>query len=112
MKFFQWGKVSDSEVSHNASIKKKVLLEAQDIPNILQLAQAIFPAGEIAKGHIHDDLTEVFMVIEGGGEIQVNNETLALVAGDTIVIEAGDYHELRNTTSKPLIVNYFSVSTV
>ncbi|NRB40610.1 MAG: cupin domain-containing protein [Pseudomonadales bacterium] len=109
MKYLKLDKISDSPVSHNENISKKVLLSARECPNIMQLAQASFPAGEIAGGHKHDDMTEIFMIISGCGEIQIDAQIQKIEDGDTIVVEAGEYHELRNTGTEPLVVNYFSV---
>lgn len=98
-------------VSHNPAISKWTWLQQGDVAGITQFAQAVFPAGERAPGHVHPDMTEVFMVQAGMGVMQLSNQILFLHAGDCIVIEAGEWHELQNNSREPFVVTYFGVKT-
>jgi mannose-6-phosphate isomerase-like protein (cupin superfamily) len=46
----------------------------------------------IDEPHVHQRITEIYMVARGASEIRVEQETVALKAGDTIVVEPGEAH--------------------
>ncbi len=101
---------AETEVSHNPRIKKKVLISAGEIPYITNFSRAVFPAGEVAPGHSHRDMTEVFFVESGRGEICVNGNNVELRPGTCVTVEPTESHELRNTGTSDLVVLYFGVA--
>ncbi len=109
MKITSLDKITDSEVSHNYKIKKRLMIPNDQIPHISNFSQATFPPGEIAPSHQHSDMSEVFFIQSGQGEIQVNDNCHIIKPGTCITIEPGDEHELRNTGSENLVVLYFGV---
>ncbi len=109
MKLTDWQQLPQEPVSHNPRILKRVALAFGERPEITQIAQAVLPPGEIANGHAHRDMLEVFMVISGTGEMLVDGVTHLLHSGAVIVIDTHEHHELRNTGAEPLVVNYFGV---
>lgn len=94
----------EKPVSHNNKILKKVLIENGEIPSLTQLARAVFPQGEVAAKHIHQDLYEVFLVESGTGVIKVNEEEISLKAGTCVTVEPGESHEVTNTGKRELII--------
>ncbi len=96
-------------VSHNDNIQKRVLLAYGECANITQLARSIFPPGEMVESHCHPDMLEVFMVRSGRGSITVNGQQMELDRDTCIVIEAGEKHELANTGSDNLVIDYFGL---
>jgi quercetin dioxygenase-like cupin family protein len=46
----------------------------------------------VDEPHVHNRITEIYMVARGEAEIRVEQETIALEAGDVIVIEPGEAH--------------------
>lgn len=100
-----------NSVSHNQGIKKRILLDNDDIPGITTLSQAIFRPGDVADGHAHTDMTEVFMVTAGTGAIRLNGTEYELHPGVVAVAEANDTHEIANTGTVDLILTYFGVKS-
>lgn len=98
-------------VSHNSAIKKKVILKASELAHVTNFAQAYFEPGQIADSHAHPDMNEVFFVVSGCGEILVDDILYPLRTGSCIVVEAGEFHEVRNSGDELLILNYFGVVT-
>ncbi len=96
-------------VSHNEALRKQVFLSNGQVPHVTQFAQSIFPPGESAPAHHHDDMWESFFVAEGNLTLLSNNERHQFVAGDQVTIAPGESHELRNEGSVPLRLIYFSV---
>lgn len=98
-------------VSHNTRIRKREILKSGEIGPITHYARAVFPSGEKADAHSHDDMAEIFTVESGCGEIRINDETYVFSTGLTVVVEPGEVHEIINTSSAELIVSYFGVIT-
>lgn len=101
--------LQDEEASHNAHIKKKVMLKAGDLPHVTGFSQARFPSGEIASSHQHDDMFEVFYVEQGTGVIRVDEQEVILEPGVCVSVSPGEHHEIENTSKEELVVNYFGI---
>ena len=100
---------ADGRVSHGTDIAKRVVLGAGDVPTVTNLSQATLAPGQVATGHAHADMWEVFLVVAGGGTMTVDGSTVDLEAGTCVVIEPGEHHELSNTGADDLVVTYFGV---
>ena len=96
-------------VFHNPEIAKQVLLRRGDVPHLTQFAQARLAAGQIAAGHAHADMWEIFFATEGEGAIEIDGVVHALPAGSCIAIAPGETHELRNPGDGELVVLYFGI---
>jgi mannose-6-phosphate isomerase-like protein (cupin superfamily) len=46
----------------------------------------------VDEPHIHSRITEVYLIARGTSEIRVGQKTIALEAGDVIVVEPGEAH--------------------
>src|SRR5512143_2933616 len=46
----------------------------------------------IDEPHVHSQLTEIYLVTRGTSEIRVEQKTIALQAGDLLVVEPGEAH--------------------
>ncbi len=111
MKQIQLDQVPHEMVSHNSAIQKKVLLRAGTLPHLTNFAQAYFKPGQVADNHAHPDMNEVFFVLSGCGEIWVEKICYPLIPGTCIVVEAGEYHEVRNSGKELLVLTYFGLVT-
>ncbi|MEM6255955.1 MAG: cupin domain-containing protein [Cyanobacteria bacterium P01_D01_bin.156] len=109
MKRVNLSKLDDQGVSHNAAIRKKVMLQPGEIPHLTNFSQAVFAPGQIAPGHAHDAMHEVFFVSAGTGTMTVNGTAQALSPGVCIWVEPGDIHEVANTGTAPLVLTYFGI---
>lgn len=101
--------IAITDVSHNASIKKQLIIPNGQIPHLTNFSRAVFPPGEVAHAHNHRDMTEVFFVESGLGEMVVNDKVIAMAPGACITIEPTEIHELRNTGETELVVLYFGI---
>jgi len=100
----------ETNVSHNAAIKRRRMISMGDIPSLTNFSQATFPPGEVAPAHRHADMVEVFFVQKGEGSIVMDGITHALKEGDFIQVDIGEEHELQNTSSDDLVVLYFGIT--
>jgi mannose-6-phosphate isomerase-like protein (cupin superfamily) len=79
-------------------VLKKVLLEKADLqPGRVQMVNwASLGIGKHFARHFHEDMQEIFILVQGKAEITVGDETAVLGRGDTVVIDAREAHAMRN----------------
>lgn len=61
------------------------------------LAEASLPPGCSTERHYHKLSEEFYYVTEGSGWMEVDGETLEIVAGDAVLIPAGAWHQITAT---------------
>ena len=109
MKRIKISDLPEKGVSHNARIRKRQIIADGEVGPITNYARAVFPPGEKAGSHLHNDMAEVFTVESGHGEIRINDVAYVLAEGTVVVVEPGDVHEIINTSDSELVVTYFGV---
>jgi mannose-6-phosphate isomerase-like protein (cupin superfamily) len=79
-------------------VLKKVLLEKADLqPGRVQMVNwASLGAGKQFARHYHEDMQEIFILVQGEAEIAVGTETDTLRCGDAVVIDPREVHQMRN----------------
>lgn len=58
------------------------------------LAEASLTAGQATQRHYHGRSEEIYVFLEGGGEIEVEGESRDVGAGDAVLISAGSWHQV------------------
>ena len=96
-------------VVHNPAIAKQVMLRLGDVPHVTQLAQARLAPGQVAPGHAHADMWEIFFAQSGDGAIDVDGTVHPLPAGTCVAVAPGETHELRNPGRDERVVLYFGI---
>jgi quercetin dioxygenase-like cupin family protein len=109
MKLVSLAELPIEAVSHNPAIQKQVMLRMGDLPHLTNFSQARFAPGQVAAGHAHDDMHEVFFVTSGEGAIAINNILYPLTPGVCIAVAPGEIHEVTNTGTQELVLTYFGV---
>ena len=59
------------------------------------LAEAELAAGQSTARHYHGDTEEIYVVVEGHGEMEVDGERRRVGPGDAVLIPPGAWHQLR-----------------
>ena len=62
--------------------------------DVQSLAEASLEPGQATQRHYHARSEEIYLIVEGAGELEIDGETRAVGAGDAILIRAGSQHEL------------------
>ena len=74
----------------------RVLLDAAAGGAVNQsLAEAELEAGQATRRHYHARTEEIYMLLEGGAEMEVDGERAGVEAGDAILIPSGARHQIR-----------------
>ena len=68
----------------------------------------VFKPGETAhpEEHIHD-VDEVFIFVQGTGVLPIDGVEYPIVAGDVVIVEAGEDHHTRSSVDDPLVAAWY-----
>jgi mannose-6-phosphate isomerase-like protein (cupin superfamily) len=66
------------------------------------LAEAWLEPGQATQRHYHARSEEIYVLLDGAGEMEVDGERRRVEPGDAILIPAGAWHEIRADGSTPL----------
>jgi quercetin dioxygenase-like cupin family protein len=84
----------------------KTLLSGDRTPtNALTLGVATFAPGDVLPEHRHDE-TELYLVLEGAGEVTVDGIVREIRAGAAVFLPGGARHGIRNTGPSDLRLAY------
>lgn len=74
------------------------ILDLSNAPVAKQsLAEARLSQGAATELHHHKQSEEFYFILEGAGEMTVNDETRPVIPGDAVLIPPGAWHTLRAT---------------
>ena len=74
----------------------RVLLDAQDGNAVNQsLAEAELAPGQATQRHYHARTEEIYILLEGSGEMEVEGDRARVGPGEAILIPPGARHEIR-----------------
>jgi quercetin dioxygenase-like cupin family protein len=62
--------------------------------SLQSLAEASLASGAATQRHYHARSEEIYLIVEGGGELDVDGERQDVGPGDAIHIPAGAWHQL------------------
>jgi mannose-6-phosphate isomerase-like protein (cupin superfamily) len=88
---------------------KRVLLQKADLrPGIVQMVNwASLPVGKSFAPHYHEDMQEIFVIVQGEARIAVGEETTLLRRGDAVLIDPREVHEMWNNGTEA--VEYLAI---
>ncbi len=79
------------------------LLDRSNAPVVHQsLAEATIEAGEATVRHRHLESEEIYYLVEGSGEMELDGERRAVTVGDAVLIPPGAWHQIRAAGPGPL----------
>lgn len=61
------------------------------------LAEASLTAGQRTERHQHRATEEIYVLLQGEGEMEIDGETRHVRAGDAVLIPAGAWHQITAT---------------
>lgn len=90
-------------------VLKRVLATRDDLlrGHVQMVNWAVLPVGRSFRLHYHEDMQEVFVIINGTVAVTVNGTEHLLVEGDAILIEPSEIHQMTNRCDED--VNYLVV---
>jgi quercetin dioxygenase-like cupin family protein len=62
--------------------------------DVQSLAEASLDAGQSTQRHYHARSEEIYLIVKGGGELEVDGDRRTVGPGDAILIPPGSWHQL------------------
>jgi mannose-6-phosphate isomerase-like protein (cupin superfamily) len=59
------------------------------------LAEATLESGQATERHYHARTEEIYFLLEGEGDLEVDGERRRVAPGDAVLIPAGAWHQIR-----------------
>lgn len=66
------------------------------------LAEATLALGQATERHYHKISEEIYFLLEGEGQMEIDGETRTVVPGDAILIPPGAWHQITATSTNAL----------
>ena len=66
------------------------------------LAEATLEPGQATDPHYHAETEEIYFVLSGAGEMELEGERAHIAPGDAVPIPPGAWHQIRSTGTEPL----------
>jgi mannose-6-phosphate isomerase-like protein (cupin superfamily) len=74
----------------------RVLLDAEaGAARNQSLAEALLAPGQATERHYHAETEELYVLLAGGGEMEIEGERREVGPGDAILIPPGAWHQIR-----------------
>ena len=91
---------------------KRVLATREDIQQgrVQMLNWARLPGHSAFQAHYHEDMQEVFVIITGEVQMRVADVKVTLRAGDAILVDAREIHEMHNDGDQEVEYLVFGVT--
>ncbi len=84
----------------NPGVLKRVIATATDLNTgqVPMLNWSQLAAGNSFQPHYHEDMQEIFVLLSGHVTMQVDDETIVMEPGDTVIIEPTEIHQMSNAS--------------
>jgi mannose-6-phosphate isomerase-like protein (cupin superfamily) len=80
----------------------RVLLDAESGTRNQSLAEAWLEPGQATERHYHVASEELYVLLEGSGEMEIDGERAEVRPGQAILIPPGARHQIRANGERPL----------
>jgi len=117
MKIVSGNKTAYIPASHedrdHPQVWKKVLATKLDIPKgQLQMVNwAKLPVGKQFQKHYHEDMHEVFVMVQGKSEMIIENKKFQLTVGDAVIVQPHEVHLMKNCGTEEVLYVVFGIAT-
>ena len=101
---------STIQVSHQAEFKKHVILANGVVPGLLQCATAYFDVGDEISPHEHESMTEIFYLMSGKLQVELDASLYIINKGDAFTVFPGVIHSIKFLAASQLF--YFNIETL
>ena len=117
MKVIHGSQIGYEAASHedpkNPGVLKRVLATRDNFiaGQIMMLNWARLPQGSSFAAHYHEDMQETFVILTGKVQMVVGEESVELNAGDAIMIDHHEVHQMHNQSDHDVEYIVFGVAT-
>jgi mannose-6-phosphate isomerase-like protein (cupin superfamily) len=100
------------EKTDQPGVLKKVLGTKFDFVDgrVQMLNWSVCPKDSSFRRHYHEDMQEVFIILNGQVTMQIEHDTVELNAGDAVFIEPREVHKMTNRSAEDVFYIVFGIS--
>jgi mannose-6-phosphate isomerase-like protein (cupin superfamily) len=93
------------ENPQDPGVMKRVLLQAGELKagKIQMINWATLLPHKSFATHYHEDMQEIFIMIEGSATAHIDDQEVILDKGDTLVVDPGERHDMYNPSDVPVV---------
>ncbi len=116
MKFIEASALSFEPASHedpsDPGVLKKVLATCDHLQKgqVMMVNWAKLPIGKSFAAHYHEDMQEVFVLVEGRASMEIDGESFPLAPGDSIIVDPREIHAMHNEGEQDAHYVVFGIS--
>ena len=101
------------EDPNDPGVLKRVLATRNDliVGHVQMVNWARLPVGKSFCRHYHEDMQEVFVIINGTIRVNADGQQVELHGGDAILIDPRETHAMTNTCDEDVNYVVFGIST-
>ena len=106
MKIFRFKDIKFISASHenkkDPGVLKKILLKKKDLikGRVQMINWAKLPKNDSFQPHYHEDMEEIFIILNGKVKITINKEKEILNKGDAVIIPIKNVHQMKNISNQ------------
>tara|TARA_B110000116_G_scaffold208554_1_gene184025 strand:+ start:177 stop:524 length:348 start_codon:yes stop_codon:yes gene_type:complete len=78
------------------------VLEDNNLLEHMTLSKTTLKPNQSTRGHLHDDLEEVYFFTKGEGKMVLGEEEFDVKAADIVLIPQGKFHRVINDKNEPI----------
>lgn len=78
-----------------------IVKDNTELTNLIVSSTELYP-GKSTSGHSHSGQEEVYMFMEGCGEMELDDKRFPVIKGDIVLIHDGVFHRVHNTSNENL----------
>jgi mannose-6-phosphate isomerase-like protein (cupin superfamily) len=78
------------------------LFEFGEVARNQSLVEASLPAGGSTERHLHATSEELYVILDGAGEMEIEGDRAPVAAGAVVLIPPGSRHQITATAGGPL----------
>lgn len=86
-----------------AEIIQEVIGNRAGSGNSHSVARILIPPGNLSEPHYHKYAIESYVILTGRASIKIDNVILELGAGEAVLIEPGEIHQISNLEDTDLV---------
>jgi mannose-6-phosphate isomerase-like protein (cupin superfamily) len=97
----------------NPGVLKRVIATHNDLISgqIMMVNWSRLPGDSSFQRHYHEDMQEVFVLINGHIQMTIDAESVEMKFGDTVIVEPREIHQMKNLLDSDAEYVVFGVST-
>ncbi len=101
------------EDAENPGVLKRVIATHSDVlaGQVMMVNWAHLPGNSSFQRHYHEDMQEVFVLISGHVTMTVDDATVEMLSGDTVIVEPREIHQMENPGDPSAEYLVFGIST-